>query len=381
MSTTNADHKRQRKKPNAYYREHPGNSTKTKTPCLRAHKHTGQKAIRVIDELNIRDRNLKIGHENDYILIPLTHFPSREETRTIEDSVEAFDLVEVSFAARIGRPHNLIEVLNGKLPAHLLTSLPRAVDIIGEVAVVEIPPELDECKSLIGEAVMKVNRNVHTVLAKVGPVSTPIRVRQFEIIAGKGVTETTHHEYGLALRLDVLKTYFSPRLSSEHERVAAQVKENEVVVDMFSGVGPFAIQIAATRRKVVVYAIDINPHAIRYLAQNIRINRVRGKIVAVLGDSRLIIMNHLSGLADRVIMNLPGEAIHFVEIACSALKTGGGTLHFYAFSDEPQLSQQDGREISEALNRAGKNLISLQTKAVKSTAPYQWQIVADMRIE
>ncbi|MFH0847969.1 MAG: class I SAM-dependent methyltransferase family protein [archaeon] len=369
-----------RKNPDGYGQQDACISVKTE-PCLRVHKRTGQKAVRLVDELNIRDRNFKIGREEDHVLIPLNRFPSREEASIIEDSLKTFDLVEASFEERVRPPHDLVEALEGILSPHLLASLPKAVDIIGEIAVIEIPSQLGDYKNVIGEAVMKVNTNVHTVLAKLGPISTPVRVRRFEVISGKGLTETTHHEYGLALRLDVLRTYFSPRLSTEHERVAAQVRENEVVVDMFTGVGPFAIQIAANRRKVIVYAIDINPHAMRYLMQNIMINKVRGRIVAVLGDSSFIIKNHLSAVADRVIMNLPREAGRFVEMACSALKTEGGTLHFYAFSDEPHLSERARNDISKALSRADRHLINVETKVVKSTAPHEWQIVADLHVK
>ena len=68
--------------------------------------------------------------------------------------------------------------------------------------------------------------------------------------------------------LDVKKVYFSPRLATERKRITDQVKNNEIIVDMFAGIGPFSISIAR-KHKVKIYAIDINPYAYKYLKKNI----------------------------------------------------------------------------------------------------------------
>jgi len=253
--------------------------------------------------------------------------------------------------------------------------------MVGSVAIVEIPEELWTSRELVGKGIMQVNRNIRTVLAKAGPVSTQTRTRELRLIGGENTTETTHHEQGLSFVVDVSRAYFSPRLSFEHSRVASQVREDEVVVDMFAGVGPFAVQIAANRRQVLVYAIDINPHAVRCLLRNIVINNVKGKVIAVLGDSKFIILNHLSNVADRVIMNLPAEATRYIETACFALKAEGGMLHYYTFSDKNQLTEEAGKELFSALSRANRTLVRMETRAVKSTAPYQWQIVVDVKVK
>jgi tRNA (guanine37-N1)-methyltransferase len=349
-------------------------------PSLRVRRLMGEKAIKVLDGLKLRRRDLKIRDANNRISIPLIRPPTKSEKGTIQNEIGEYDLIEDSFTRRARRVHTLVEALSERLPPHLLASLPRAVDIVGDVAVVEIPGELNGSKQLIGAAIMTINKNVHTVLAKAGPVSTPLRVREFDVIAGRGVTETTHREQNLSFRLDVSKIYFSPRLAFEHNRVASLVRNGEVVVDMFTGVGPFAIQVAATQRQATVYAIDINPEAVRYLLQNTRINRVRGKVTAILGESRLIITTHLSGVADRVIMNLPGEAGEYLSAACRALKADGGVLHFYTFSDEPDLDEGMLERFASAVMEAGRRVLETEVRAVKSTAPHQWQVVVDAKI-
>ena len=69
--------------------------------------------------------------------------------------------------------------------------------------------------------------------------------------------------------VDVEKTYFSPRLSFEHQRIASLVKRNETVVNMFAGVGCFSIIIAKTVSPVKVYSIDVNPTAVECMEKNV----------------------------------------------------------------------------------------------------------------
>ena len=42
----------------------------------------------------------------------------------------------------------------------------------------------------------------------------------------------------------MLQVFWNPRLSHEHERIVNLVDKNDVVHDMFAGIGPFAIPLA-----------------------------------------------------------------------------------------------------------------------------------------
>jgi tRNA G37 N-methylase Trm5 len=127
------------------------------------------------------------------------------------------------------------------------------------------------------------------------------------------------------------QSLFSPRFSFEHYRVASLVRTGETVLDMFAGVGPFAVQIAKRLKNVKVYAVDANPYAVEFLKKDIRLNRVEGKVIPILGNSEEVVDQKLSGMADRVIMNLPKQAAKFICAACRAMKPSGGIIHFYGF--------------------------------------------------
>lgn len=351
------------------------------TLCLRLDKRRGEFALRLLRELQLLDTSFRIGRDGDRLVIPLMRRPSEQERSVLE--VELGDLqVDRRTLTRVThKPRTITEALKDLLAPHQLASVPRSIDIIGEIAIVELPEELRGFEALIGKAVLKTNRNVRTVLAKAGPVSTEKRIRHFHVIAGADSTETTHKEYGCLFRVDVAKVYFSPRLSFEHERVASQVRENETVVDMFTGVGPFAIHIAKRRRNIRVYAIDINEDAIKYLRDNVLLNLVDDKVVVMRGDARTVIEEHLAAKSDRVVMNLPSRAAEYVEAACMAIKPEGGVIHYYTFGGYPNPLKKAKEDLSEMLLRVQRRLDKvLYSRIVKGTAPYEWLFALDVLV-
>jgi len=345
-------------------------------------KDLGEKALQTLRNLNLLDQNLRIRIVNDHLIVPILREPSTEELEDLRKEFAEVIIETTQFRTREIKPKTVFDILGDRLPPHLLASLPKSIDIIGQVAIVEIPLELQEYRAQIGKATLEVNNKIHTALAKAGPISEKYRIREFKIIAGKGETVTTHKEFGCMYRMDVRKAYFSPRLSFEHERVASQVKEGETVLDMFAGVGPFSILIAKRVGKVQVYAIDANRDAIVFLSENVLLNKVRGKVIPVLGDAGTIIKEHFVGKADRVIMNLPEQALGFVDSACIALKPIGGTVHYYSFAIDPDPLGRAREDLQGAVLRAGRKIESfLNVRTVKSTAPHEWQVAVDAKVE
>ena len=349
--------------------------------CVRVPKIHVEKAIILANKLKVVNRELEIQRDNDFVYIPLIHQPSGSELEAFKKRVPDCEFLTYVFTEGKKRVKTFVELLEDKFPPHLLASLPRAIDFVGDIAIIEVPPELDAHQSVIGEAVLKAHKNVRAVLAKAGAVSGTYRLRGFSIIAGEPKTETVHKEYGCQYYVDLAKAYFSPRLSYEHNRVASLVKEGETVVDLFAGVGPFAILIAKTHENVKVYAVDVNPHAVEFLKKNVRLNRVEGKVYPILGDAKQIVEQRLSGVADRVVMNLPEKAVEFVDAACEAIKPTGGIVHFYSFVNASDSLENVKRRFVDAVKESGREVEKiLFSRFVRATAPYEWQAVLDAKI-
>jgi len=358
-----------------------GVSSMEEAYSLRVPKRLGEKAIQLASKMCLFNKELKIEHEGEYLHIPLIRKPLPSEIEEARRTLKFFDVHIRNFKKRRRAPRRAFEAAAEKLPPHLLASFPRSIDIIGEVAVVEIPPELEKYKQIVGKSILESHKRVHTVLAKASAISGVKRLREYEVIAGLGETETIHREHGCIYRLDVRKVYFSPRLSYEHKRVASQVKEGETVIDMFAGVGPFSILIAKMHDEVKVYAIDINPDAVKYLKRNIVANRVSDKVIPILGDAGEIIRRSLKESADRVIMNLPEKALEYVEAACEAIRPKGGVLHFYSFEGGLNPVENAEERLRRAVTEAGRRLSNvLSARRVREVAPGRWQVVVDAAI-
>jgi tRNA (guanine37-N1)-methyltransferase len=351
------------------------------TLCIKVPKSQGEKTIALACKLELIDKSLGIQRDEDNLCIPLVGQPAENEVATLKNQVSEMQLTTSVFTEKKPPAETLIQILQDKLSPHLLASLPQAFDVIGDIIIIEIPPELKEYEDLIGEAILKTHRNIRTVLAKAGAISGTYRLREFSFIAGEHKTQTVHKEFGCQYHVDISKAYFSPRLSHEHQRVASLVQMGETVVDLFAGVGPFSVLIAKMNSKVKVYAVDLNPEAVELLKVNVRVNRVENRVFPMLGDARQIAADKLKGSADRVIMNLPETAIDFVEAACQAIKHQGGIIHFYAFIRSPDSTENLKLRFSEAVEKAGRTVESfLYAKSIRETAPYESQIALDAKI-
>jgi tRNA (guanine37-N1)-methyltransferase len=351
------------------------------TISVKVPKKQGEKAIALANILGLIDKSLEIRRDENNLCIPLLRQPTQNELAMLKSGLPEAELFINVFAEKRPAVQSLLQVLENDLPPNLLASLPQALDIMGDIAVIEIPPELKGHENLVGEAILKTHRNIRTVLAKAGAIGGTYRLREFTFIAGEHKTQTVHREFGCQYHVDLAKAYFSPRLSHEHQRVASLVQSGETVVDLFAGVGPFSVLIAKENPAVKVYAVDINPDAVELLKVNARVNRVENRVFPILGDARQITATRLKGSADRVIMNLPETAIEFVDASCQAIKLQGGTIHFYAFVRSPYSIEELKLRFSQTVKGAGRKVEAfLNTRSIRETAPYESQIVLDVKV-
>ena len=172
------------------------------------------------------------------------------------------------------------------------------------------------------------------------------------LLAGSPITTTVHKEYGLAFKVDVGRVYFNPKLGFEHRRVAEKARDGETVLDMFTGVGGFALHIASLRRSLVV-AVDLNPLAARLAAENVLLNRrrLRGRVIVVNADASQL-HEAFNPVFDRIIMDHPTRSKHFLWVACRLLK-GEGVIHYYTLSTSCIDAEEELREWLPGCCRVG----------------------------
>jgi len=180
------------------------------------------------------------------------------------------------------------------------------------------------------------------------------------------------------------KAYFSPRLLYERIRVARKVTPSETVINMFAGVGCFSIIIAKYSQASKVFSIDINPEAIRYMFENVLLNKVAGRVSTILGDSRAITELHLTARADRVLMPLPAMAVTYLDAAILALKPKLGSIHIYDFvhaNKTEDALQKTFDKIAPKLSQFELSVIRKDMRIVRTIGPNWYQTVVDLTLE
>ncbi len=285
--------------------------------CVKVEKGRGEQVRRALKELKLLRTDAKITSNSHYIYLPLMRALKAMES----EAVDVTELLTADFA--ISEPRQNIEDILGFSPAY---------EIIGDIAVLTGAGDsiTETNEQHVAHTILNLHKNIKVVAKRISPVEGVFRNRKLEILAGENRTETIHKENGCRYKLDPEKVYFNPSLAGERNRVAMQVErsKNELIIDMFAGVGSFSIQIAKRAPQSIVTAIDINPDAIRYLHENMGQNGVRN-IEPIEGDVSGIYMK-FENKANRIIMNLPKSAYLFLREALCMLHPEGGMIHFYA---------------------------------------------------
>jgi tRNA (guanine37-N1)-methyltransferase len=272
----------------------------------------------------------------------------------------------------------LKKALESILSSQESEELISAFDQIGNIIIVRIPDLLLPKKKLIGEALLKEVKIVKSVFYQASPVEGDFRTRNLEILAGEDRTETEYKEFGCRFVVDVANAFFSPRLSTERERIANLIQDGETMVNMFAGVGMFSI-MAAKKKKCTVYSIDINPIASKLCEKNIELNKLAGKVISINGDTSKIIDAELQNIADRTLMLLPERSDEFLDSAIKTTKDGG-TIHYYSHihadkkSDAGKLSEKHYLDVTPVKSEI------LASKIVRPVGPRYYQTVVDVKI-
>ena len=308
--------------------------------------------------------NLSIKKDEKFI-----YFPVKEEISDLKDCT----FIPIDFDIKNNQPKSYKEIV--ELPDEIADFLPTSFDVIGEIALLKLPNELLNFKEVIGNAILKTNKNIKTV-CNIQPVSGEYRIRDIKILAGEEKTKTVHKEYGVKFSIDITKTYFSPRLANERKIIADQVKDNETIIDMFTGVAPFPVIIAKYAKPKIIYGFDNNKYAIRYAKENITQNNVLDKVEVFCEDAKNISKKFGDINADRIIMNLPFSSYEFFPESLSLI-SNNAVINYYEFLNEEKINQR-----IDDLKRIAKNrnieLLDFNVRKIKTYAPHEFYIGIDI---
>jgi len=253
-----------------------------------------------------------------------------------------------------------------------------AFDQIGSIIIVRIPESLLSKKRIIGKTLLDEVKIAKSVFYQASAVEGDFRTRNLEILAGEDNTRTEYKEFGCRFIVDVENAFFSPRLSTERERIANLIQDGEIMTNMFAGVGMFSI-MAAKRKKCTVYSLDINPIASNLCEENTKLNKLAGEVISINGDAAKIIKEKLMDKSDRTLMLLPERSDEFLESAINTTKDGG-IIHYYSHihadkkSNASKLSEEHYLQVTPVRSEI------LDSKIVRAVGPRYYQTVVDVKI-
>ncbi len=282
---------------------------------------------------------------------------------------------EFEFERRERRPTTLREAPN--LPPELASEVTRSMDVVGDIAVLRLKDDIRPRAAEIGEALMEVHPRLRAVAVDSG-VRGELRVRSLEIVSGEGPLVTVHREQGMELRVDLERAYFSPRLATEHQRIADMVSPGERVLDMFTGVGPFAVLVAKQMDDAEVHAVDLNEAAVQLARENVEANGVAPLVTVHQGDARELVPT--LGVFDRIIMNHPSGARSFLGTALKA-SAPGTVVHLYMIGtlEEAEEAREEAGHTARDRGFAGIHLERMHR--VRTYAPGVSHWCLDMVVE
>jgi tRNA (guanine37-N1)-methyltransferase len=254
-------------------------------------------------------------------------------------------------------------------------------DVIGDIIIMKIPNSLQHKKYTIGKLLLANMKHVKCVFLQTSSVDGDFRLRRLELLAGDDRTVTDYHEHGCRFKVDVGKVYFSPRLSTERHRIAERVRDNEIITNMFAGVGTFSILIAKQNPRSTVFSIDSNPKANNLCLVNTRLNKVQDRVFPLCGDAKYIAGNLLAGLSDRVLMPLPEKAKEFIDSAVACLRNKRGSIHYFAHiraQNRKDAAKAGKLATIEAFRNYNHELDT--TRIVREVGPRLYQVVSDVLV-
>jgi len=324
---------------------------------------------------NYLDDSIRFTKDKEFLYFPLNEEFSEEKV------IEKFEFCEVieKEGKKLERNKPLKDCLKGLLTEEELEIVVTAYDLVGTIAIMEIPEELEEKGKIIAETLLHNNKTIKTVVKKISGHEGIFRIQEYKVLAGEKTKETIHKENKVELKLDIEKVYYSSRSATERKRVSELIKESgkkEKILVMFAGCGPFVCVIAKNNNAEVT-GIEMNPDGHKYALENIKLNKLKNA-TALLGDVREVIPG-IKEKFDRIIMPLPHTADEFLDTAFEVSKKGT-IIHLYDFLNEDEIPSVAFEKIERNCKKYNKKYKILNVVKCGQFSPKKFRVCTDFKL-
>jgi|HubBroStandDraft_2_1064218.scaffolds.fasta_scaffold277057_1 tRNA wybutosine-synthesizing protein 2 len=257
----------------------------------------------------------------------------------------------------------------------IASAIPTGFQRVGSVVLVRLPDSARPAFEAIGRA-YQAELGVETVLRHRGPAHGERRLPDVEVIAG-GPTLTEVGEHGVRFRFDAARVLFSRGNEIERARAGRVTRPGDTVVDLFAGIGYFALPALVVGRARRAFAVEENPESYGFLVENLARNQVAERAVALLGDNRTVDLPVRD--ADRVFLGFLPNSLPWIPLALQLVRPGA-TLHVHLVVDAGNDVGLGETAVRSAVAAAGGSVERTEGRRVKAYGPSRSHVVVDATV-
>jgi tRNA (guanine37-N1)-methyltransferase len=336
------------------------------TTCIKVPLKKAEQIKKNLLEDNQIDFRYRPKKDGEYIFFPVQKY---EGTYTVEEKE-----LEENKTKNSAIPFK--EALQHILDENELHLAKTAYEVVGHIAIIEIPESLEKKEKEIAQCLLDSNNQLHTVVKKSSGHEGTYRTQKMTILAGEQTKVASYKENNCTITYDIENVYFSARLSTERKRISEQVKPKEHILVMFSGAAPYPCVLSKKTEAEEIIGVEINPKGHEYGLENLEQNKIQN-VKLFCGDVRKIVPQ-LHKTFDRIIMPLPKTAEEFLDVALPVAKKGC-VIHLYAFYYENEFEKAHA-EIDKYCKQFDREYTILSTTKCGQHAPRTYRICVDFKL-
>ncbi|MBA7507074.1 hypothetical protein ES706_05790 [subsurface metagenome] len=272
--------------------------------------------------------------------------------------------------------------LNSELTQEELDKLPRGFQMISKIILLKLLSELYEKRFIIAKKCLELYPKMESVYYYGGKITGQFRIpEKIEFLAGKDDSIVIHKEHGVLYKFDITKIMFSKGNLNERKYLTTLVKPGEYIIDMFAGIGYFSLPIGIHSEAKIIYSIELNSIAFKYLQENVKLNHLEEKIIPIFGNCKEEVKNlaEKGVKADRILMAVFPAPKDYISSALLCVKDSGTIVHYEGVKEKSKYLELFD-EFNNVAKQNGYKCELKEYRIVKSYGPRLYHIVVDILV-